>query len=204
MCLFTKNKDGYVSDKPIVCYKIYRRRPDGSVVSFYRSSVAHLNEGDEVVAEGVAKFNQYPRDLCFKLGEGFIHGIEEKWMTLIVPVFTFGKIGDIALKLSFTENAGQIEYIDICLNDILKYLKDLVLCEMEIPAGERYWIEEGRAGMMAERDICARRMIFKKEFKINKKSEILNMISVIYSDCFREDTYEVIGNIVEEYKAKGE
>lgn len=203
MCLVTKNKDGYVSDKPITCYKIYRRCSDGSVASFYMSSVVHLNEGDEVVAEGKAKFTRNTSNNCFELGIGFIHAIEEKWMTLIVPVFTFDKIGSIALELSFTENAEQIEYIDICLNVILEHLKNLVLCEMEIPAGERYWIEEGRAGMMAERDICARRMIFKKEFKIEKKSEILNMIRVIYSDCFREDTYEVIGNIIEKYKAKG-
>lgn len=205
MCLYAKNKDGYVSEEPIKCYKVYRRRSDGGMESFYRFNIVHLKEGDEVVAEGEAEFTRSPAyGNYFELGRGFIHAVKEKCITLLVPEFMCEQVQEIIRQIYTINKDHQIKCIDDSLCEIVRYLKGLHLCEMEIPAGERYWVEEYYAGMLGEGDVCAQRMIFKKEFEINKKSEILSLIWEIYSDSFTENANETVRNLIEEYKAKGE
>lgn len=203
MCLCTKNKDGRISDKPIKCYKVYKKRPDGGMESYFRADVINVKEGDEVVAQGEAKFREGLYKRHFELGEGFIHAVEEKWMTLLISEVTIEQINLILNKL-YIKDKDIIRNIDSCLGKIIMHLMDLHLCEMEIPAGERYWVGLTYPGFMTKRDICARKMIFKKEFEIDKKSELLNMIWEECSDYCTNNTNKMMRELIEKYKEKGE
>ena len=81
---------------------------------------------------------------------------------------------------------------DSALERVLAELSALSLCEMEIPAGERYWIGENG-------DICAHRMILKKKFKLTKKSELLELMSLL-GVCYCQeliDAYKEVENAEE-------
>ena len=52
MCLLTKKIEGEVSNKPVKCYKVYRKIIGGELESFYKYGVYDLKEGDEITGEG--------------------------------------------------------------------------------------------------------------------------------------------------------
>lgn len=94
--------------------------------------------------------------------------------------------------------------IERLLDILLCTMNSVVLYEMEILVGERYWI--GVAG-----DICAKRMILVKEFKITKRSELLELIMENHYNTYALITGQSIRGVmkkyedlIEEYKKKGE
>lgn len=70
-------------------------------------------------------------------------------------------------KLMEKEDAETMveNYLDTLLNEF----KSLVVYKMEIPAGERYWLGYNK-------DICAKRMVLVKELKLDRKSDLLELI----------------------------
>ena len=58
MCLYAENIEGEVSDKPITCYKVYKKREGGTMEAYYTRVKYDLKEGDEVVAKGDEYINR--------------------------------------------------------------------------------------------------------------------------------------------------
>lgn len=141
MCLVTKNKEGLVSDKPVVCYKLYCKDKEDRFVSPFQGSCYELKEGDEVIAEGPKEINKNPCEGCYDLGPGFIHATTERWMPVYVNGNAYCLISNVFTNF-LTWNKSEQD-IDKELDEIIKFLERYErLCEMEIPAGERYWVEE--------------------------------------------------------------
>ena len=205
MCLYTNNKEGLVNTEPVTCYRVYRKGANGVFMSPFQGTRYNLKEGDEVVAQGETEFKR-GSDFggCFKLGIGFIHAVREKNIIFFLFLSMSEQIEQIVSEIFSMSKVRSTKRIDKCLLEILAYLRGLALCEMEIPAGERHWVEEYHTGKFSKSDICARRMIFKKEFQIDKKSEMLNIIWEVYSDSFGEKENNSIRNLIEKYREKGE
>ena len=170
MCLYTAAKEGQMSKEPRSCYRFYERGSKGEMISPFMRTSYRLKEGDEVVAEGIDVSDEVFGQSRV-LGEGYIHAFGKKFMILLT---SFGEVWDKVMSVvgCFVESSlKELDYeeLDEALNEVLNRLGKLVLCEMEIPAGERYWVG-------INKDICARRMIFRKEI-ILKKSEILRLLS---------------------------
>lgn len=179
MCLITKNTEGCVSDRPKTCYKVYMRGDDGKLVSYYMREKYGLMEGDEILAEGKGDIEHYGvMPNVWTLGEGFIHAVERKCYMLFVSLIVRMNNEFISARVTNSSRINMAE-IDEALDIIKKELDSLCLCEMEIPIGERYWMDEDRFG--ERRTLCARKMIFKREIKLEKKSDILEMI---YELCY--------------------
>lgn len=187
MCLITKNKEGLVSDESVVCYKLYQNNVHRQMISPFMGERYNLKEGDEIVAkEGPIvnrmKFKQY------MLAQGFIHAVKNKEKALQYDLVVWKAI-DFVLMCMKGQKALWRCITDSALERALEELSAVSLCEMEIPAGEKYWIGENG-------DICAHRMILKRKVRITKKSELLELIC-LFGVC---DCQELIGK----YKAKGE
>ena len=195
MCLITKNTKGYVSDRPKTCYKVYMKADDGELVSYYMRAKCGLIEGDEVIAEGYGNIERVgTNSKNGSLGEGFIHALSLEYKLLRVDLGTWLLYRDVLRILGEIVEIG----LDRALDNLLRVLDGLCWCEMEIPAGERYWI--GIDG-----DICAKRMIFKKDITPRKKSKLLDMIIKEYN-CINDTSknIEKLESLIETYKEKGE
>lgn len=198
MCLVTKNKEGLVSNEPVVCYKLYNKDREGRFVSPFRGICYNLKEGDEVIAEGLKEIKTNPCEVYYDLGEGFIHATTERWMPLFLLGSTHYLIRGV-LENFLSLNLGK-QCVDEELEETINYLaQHYRLCEMEIPTGERYWIEENIESF--QRGICSNKMIFKREYKISKKSELLSIAIKMF---FNEVEKERIQKLIEKYKEKGE
>lgn len=140
MCLYTTNKEGLVSDKPVKCYKLYYEGIEDTFIAPFQGKRYKLKEGDEIIAEDPEEIKESPDGGPYGLGRGFIHATTERWM----PVFVSGFVRDTLGRLFQPNKDG--EYVDEILETVISYLrKCLRLCEMEIPSGERYWIEKKKA-----------------------------------------------------------
>lgn len=207
MCLTTKNKEGLVSEEPIKCYKIYRKgEEDGVIKSLVQSAKYCVKEGDVIEAEGrgdVRKKSSDTNDDTWILDEGYIHAVRARY--LIFPMLTW----NYGLIKAIMDNEGYLTQVE---RSIIERLLDILLCtmdsvilyEMEIPVGERYWI--GVAG-----DICAKKMILAKEFKITKRSKLLELIMENHYDTYPLITEQRMRGVIKkyedlikEYKEKGE
>ena len=162
MCLFTKDKEGQVSDKPVVCYKYYIRRP-GCLRSPYARVEYKIKPGDEVVAEGKAIFKKRPGDPVdyYSVSEGVIHGCRQVKNLYYCLFWRYdGKLFKMLRRVCDSDNFDSLD------RKMDKYLEEIsgkyALCEMEIPAGERYWI--GKDG-----DVCARRMVYKRDVELTRE-----------------------------------
>lgn len=200
MCLFTEDKEGLVSDKPVACYKLYRRGKKGQLVSFYTYAKYNLKEGDEVIAEGPDLFKALEDDDYWTLGQGFIHAYTKGNQGLTLNMIDM-QCNVISVYQIVDQNREDFAVlpIDVCLDAILEKLKDYCICEMEIPASERHWFGSRRV------NVCAKKMLFKKEVKINKKSELIEFICNAYlpesADKSRQEHWK---QVIDKYKAKGE
>lgn len=162
MCLITKNVEGEVSDKPVVCYKMYNIDVNGRFVSPFQGVCYNLKEGDEIIAGCSEEIKKSPNEGYYGLGQGFIHATTERWM----PVFVSGLIHDNLGRL-FQPNKDE-QYVDETLGKIISYLTTChMLCEMEIPAGERYWKEKDTD--LLQRGIRSHRMIFRRDEQLLNK-----------------------------------
>ena len=195
MCLVTKNKEGLVSDKPIVCYKLYDKDKEDGFVSPFQGTCYNLKEGDEVVAEEPEEIRESPNRGYYELGHGFIHATTERWM----PVFVSREMRHLIhtiLENVLSLNLDEQD-IDDELEETIKFLAQYYrLCEMEIPAGERYWMEVDME--LLQKGICSNKMIFKREYKITKKSELLSIANRMVLSKTKIQT------LIEKYKEKGE
>ena len=201
MCLLTKNKEGIVSDEPKRCYKLYRRCSDGRMTSFYTYKSYEMKEGNEIVAEGGGLMvnNQYNKESWY-LEEGYIHAMEEECFLLTMPFMVSHNTASMIEKVIKCPGR-DLEKIDKMLDDIKKDLEEFYICEMEIPAGERYWV--GTSG-----DVCARRMVFKKEIKLENKFEVSDLVYSYYlATTEKEEIWRTeVGwkFVFDRYKEKGE
>ena len=200
MCLFTGNKEGYVSDSPKTCYKVYMRGGNGKLISYYMGTRYDLKNGDEIVAEGkgaIERDRVMPN--IWTLGEGFIHAVEKKCYMLFVNLIVRMNSEFISARVTNSSRINMAE-IDEALDIIKKELDSLCLCEMEVPIGERYWTDD-ICSNSNRRTLCARKMIFKREIKLEKKSDILQMV---YEVCYtKREKPEVRGRwelLIETYK----
>ena len=191
MCLYADNMNGVVKDEPVTCYKIYVRHC-GKYVSPFMGVEYSLKPGDEVVAEGEMKFSVGSCAMDrWVITRGAIHAYREKLKIIMV-------VGhDIQIK----ENgwwqrylrAGDFDEVDRLMDDMVKTLNEKwVICEMEIPAKEEFWIGNSR-------DICARRMIFKREDRITKEY-LLKTMHMWFMGC----RYTDINTYLEWNKSKQE
>ena len=145
------------------------------------------------------------------LGEGYIHGVKRDHMLFDMEDQLMASIEKICYHITRFQNA-DLNFLNVLLDDMLNKMNHFCLCEMEIPAGERYWIGRMRENGMI--DICARRMIFKREIKFNKSEllEKLYQLHTIYDWSPEEDEVWWLplvkkqrwDSVMEKYKAKGE
>lgn len=202
MCLTTTNIQGEVSDKPIKCYKIYERLADGVLTSYFVRMIYKIKKGDTVVAEDTERIEDVLKG--YQLHNGFIHAMREKPLLLTCLVGMYGKASKLHMLMLQLLDGGNREVlepkIDRRLNEILDIVSSIVLCEMEIPAGEKYWLGE-------DGDICAKKMILGEEFKV-KKSELIMWIYTAFDfNCCvyrKEEVLEECLRWSEKYKKKGE
>ena len=196
MCLVTTNKDGLISDKPVMCYKLYGKDEADNFISPFQGTCYHLKEGDEVIAEESEKIEES----CgyYGLGPGFIHATTERWM----PFFVCTLDRDVLLEL-LEENVDE-QHVDEVLERVMSYLTRYHrFCEMEIPAGERYWVEVDME--LPQKGICSHKMIFRREYKIGGKSDLMGLIYNAYlSESTDRSKQERWKQLIEKYKAKGE
>lgn len=180
MCLTTKNKEGLVSDEPIKCYKIYQKgEEDGVIKSIVQGTEYCVKEGDVIEAEGtgdVRKKSSDTNDDAWILDEGYIHAVRTRYGILPILTWNYGVIKAIMGNEGYLMQAER-STIECLLDNLLCTINSVVLYEMEIPVGERYWI--GVAG-----DICAKRMVLAREFKITKRSELLELIMENHYDTY--------------------
>lgn len=207
MCLTTKNKEGLVSDEPIKCYKIYQKgEEDGVIKSLVQGTEYCVKEGDVIEAEGtgdVRKKSSDTNDDAWILDEGYIHAVRTRYGILPILTWNYGVIKAIMDNEGFLTQVERSN-IEHLLNVILCTMDSVVLYEMEIPVGERYW--NGVHG-----DICAKRMILAKEFKITKRSKLLELIMENHYDTYALITGQRMRGVmkkyedlIKEYKEKGE
>lgn len=200
MCLFTRNKEGYVSNEPKTCYKVYLRGDDGKLISYYVGTRYDLKEEDEIVAEGKGDIERYGlMTNTWTLGVGFIHAVERKCYMLFVSLIVRMNSEFISARVTNSSRINMAE-IDEALDIIKKELDSLCLCEMEIPIGERYWRDD-ICSNSKRRTLCARKMVFKGEIKLEKKSDILQMV---YELCYTKRENPEVRNkwesLIETYK----
>lgn len=183
---------GEIAHKPIKCYKAYYKQESGKLQALVSKEVYDGVEGDVVEANETVVPS-------LEMSIGFIHAYKDPddLMYLFgVNVYAF-QIEDALENPSYNLD----EYVDyIKIGESLKMIHQLLnkatcWCEMEIPAGERYW--KGR-----DRDVCARKMVLKKKFTYNK-SDILKMIQDHFQSK-RPSVRRRYKELIEEYKAKGE
>lgn len=158
MCLTTRNGEGFVAKEPIKCYKYYRIfRKKNVIYSSNRYVEYDFKTGMMIEAEE----NPVITDMggMFTLGIGFIHAFRE---------FDFAckKIYEGISESAFDAVRRQVipgkDYFMNLFDDLWNNeTESYCICEMEIPAGEKYYM--GKFG-----DICARRMILKKELTLDK------------------------------------
>lgn len=144
MCLLAKKIEGEVSNKPVKCYKVYRKIIGGELESFYKYGGYDLKEGDEITGEGatvIVKDDSVSRTIYQLLG-GFIHGWKEQEDCVEMLV----------AWLSYYTSASETE--NEYMSQFFETYEGVCICEMEIPAGEKYWVEECDG-------ICAKRMIYR-------------------------------------------
>lgn len=207
MCLTTKNKEGLVSDEPIKCYKIYQKgEEDGVIKSIVQGTEYCVKEGDVIEAEGtgdVRKKSSDTNDDAWILDEGYIHAVRTRYGILPILTWNYGVIKAIMGNEGYLMQAER-STIECLLDNLLCTINSVVLYEMEIPVGERYWI--GVAG-----DICAKRMVLAREFKITKRSELLELIMENHYDTYAFITGQRMRGVIKkyedlikEYKEKGE
>ena len=195
MCLVTFNIEGEIAKAPVTCYKVYKKGEGGAMEAYYTGVKYELKEGDMVIAEGEEEIE---RDYTFlavhEMGRGFIHALFEEAHLLRVGSEVWSLYCSILRILRRKSNIG----LDKSLDGLLGLLDGLYWCEMEIPAGTRHWI--GNKG-----DVCAKRMVFKKDITPRKKSEL---IEVMFREaCSINSDPEVIKgleSLIETYKNKGE
>lgn len=169
MCLITKNPNGEISEQPIKCYKYYEKvltpksiESDsvvwcGHVVSPYMGELHMLDEEGAVIsARGVCLTERNGEDAI--LGVGFLHAYKNLYGVLgdMIGRYTIGSpmilpLISSSFGLSYLWNIW--EHMDV---------NRLYICEMEIPAGERYYVGTNE-------DLCTRTMIFKKEIKVSQE-----------------------------------
>ena len=202
MCLTTTKIQGEGSDKPIKRYKRCERLVDGVLRSYFVRMIYKIKKGDAVVAEDTERIEDVLKG--YQLHNGFIHAVREKplLLTYIVGMWTkASKLHGLMWQLLDGGNREVLESkIDRRLDEILEIVSSIVLCEMEIPAGEKYWLGE-------DGDICAKKMILGEEFKV-KKSELIMWIYTAFAfNCCvyrKEEVLEECLKWSEKYKEKGE
>ena len=205
MCLTTKNKEGLVSDEAIKCYKVYLKgEEDGVIKSLVQGTEYCVKEGDVIEAEGRECMDMKDYETGpWTLGEGYIHAFRTRYGILPALSWNYGAIKAIMNNEGYLTQAER-STIERLLDILLCTIDSVILYEMEIPVGERYWI--GVAG-----DICAKKMILAKEFKITKRSKLLELIMENHYDTYalitEQRTRGVIKkyeDLIKEYKEKGE
>lgn len=199
MCLYTNNKEGTIAKEPITCYKVYKKGEDEGMVSYYKEVKYDLKEGDEVVAEGdevTGRDSLVPG--WWKIGKGFIHALSLNFTLLGIGI----EQSSLYRRIIKLIEKGIVKELDTELDEaigkLMSVLDTLYWCEMEIPAGERYWTGNYDA-------ICAKRMIFKREITPRKKSELLAaMINESYYTRETPDVIKKLKSLMETYKNQEE
>lgn len=195
--MFTFDKEGSVRMSPRPCYKIYRRScKEGEMISPFTNTSYRLKEGDEIIADGVDTPNEVYAQAC-ELGKGYIHALIKESNLLYSTLDNIrGKVGCVVSCFTgLSPNGIDYKKLDEALNNLLYTLSGFFLSELEIPAGERHWL--GVHG-----DICARRMIFKKELKLTKSEILRRLLKDLY---LIPEMYEKVAmELIRKYKEKGE
>lgn len=195
MCLYTNNKEGMIAKEPITCYKVYRKGKYGDMLSYYKEVKYNLKEGDEVVAEGdevIGRDGLVPG--WWKIGKGFIHALYFNFKLLEIGIEQFSLYRHIIGLIK----KGLDAELDEAIGELMSVLDTLYWCEMEIPVGERYWTG-------SRDEICAKRMIFKREITPRKKSELLAaMVNESYSTGETSDVIKKLKSLMETYKNQEE
>lgn len=193
MCLFTDNKEGLISKKAIKCYKLFEKgKEENTLISPIARTVHYCEEGKEIKAEGkeIVKLFKGPQGDVWAFERGFIHGYSEKYEVMTISTFLDLSCNMIRKLMEKEDVETMVEnYLDTLLNEF----KSLVVYKMEVPAGERYWLGYAK-------DICAKRMVLVKELKLNRKSDLLELIFQWHKEMCSADIRREKSEVWKRYK----
>ena len=193
MCLFTDNKEGLISKKAIKCYKLFEKgKEENTLISPIARTVHNCEEGKEIKAEGkeIVKLFKGPQGGVWAFERGFIHGCSEKYG--VMTISTFLNLSCKVIRRLMGEGDRET-LVDNYLDTLLKELEAHVVYKMEIPAGERYWLGYNK-------DICAKRMVLVKELKLNRKSDLLELIFQWHKEGCSADRRKEKSEVWKRYK----
>ena len=172
MCLVTKNIEGEISNEPIKCYKLYEQGVRKDEI-FSPIIYACYNTKKDKVIYGEGDFTAIKKSEAFTdewyLRAGYIHAYREKYRLFYASKLLRINCHEVVRLMKRTWDGDVAALVDMRLGEMLEMLDSYALYQMEIPAGERYWMGECC-------DICARKMVLKRRIKIRKKSELLKWI----------------------------
>lgn len=163
MCLRQKELDGKIAKAPIKCYRFYVRMPGSEMIkSPHQGTEYAFREGMMIEANGEQQIEMIDGAWCF--GGGFIHAFKE---LIDAQINAYSICGTLMRRKGDARSS-----IDEIIEDCHLIVPYVCVCEMEIPAGVEYFVGD-------EGDICAKKMILKREIKLEAKNAI-EMFDFIY------------------------